>query len=188
MEQLTVLMQIKEIRKKNRMTLQQLSQKTNISVNYLSQMERGTANPSIGKIKKVTDALGVKFMSLGMNSPESEPKKRKAEVLRHDMRKMLVYPKSKTKNYLLTPDLQRKLEVIISEVNPGEQDNGEWVSHEGEEFGLVMEGKLEVVLEDETYLLEAGDSIYFKSDIPHKLEAVGDTPCKCIWVITPPSF
>ena len=188
MAQITVLKQIQALRKKKKITLKQLSEMTNISVNYLSQMERGIANPSIGKIKKVTDALGVTFMSLGVNPAKEPEKKTKAEILRRDMRKMLVYPRSETKNYLLTPDLQRKLEVILSEANPGEQDNGEWLSHEGEEFGLVLEGKLEVTVEDEVYILEAGDSIYFKSDILHRQEAVGDTPCKCIWVITPPSF
>ena len=188
MKELSVLKEIRTIRKKKKVTLEQLSQLTKLSVNYLSKMERGLANPSIGAIKKVTDALDVKFMSLGNSSHLLRKQKKKAEVIRRDMRKMIAYPKSKTKNYLLTPDLQRNLEVIFSEVIPGEQGQGEWLSHEGEEFGLVLEGKLEVTVDDEVYLLEAGDSIYYKSDIPHRQEAVGDTLCKCIWVITPPSF
>ncbi len=182
---------IKNIRKSKGITLQEMSNRTGISVNHLSQIERGKTNPSIGTLKKITNALGVPFMSLGNEenerfSPSNNHKK--AEVVRQDMRKMLVYPKSKTKVYLLTPDLQRKLEVILSESEPEEQGPEEWYSHEGEEFGFVLEGELEVTVDDEVSVLKEGDSISFRSHLPHRMKRIGDAPCKSIWVVTPPSF
>jgi len=182
---------IKNIRKSKGITLQEMSNRTGISVNHLSQIERGKTNPSIGTLKKITNALGVAFMSLGNEenerfSPSNNHKK--AEVVRQDMRKMLVYPKSKTKVYLLTPDLQRQLEVILSESEPEEQGPEEWYSHEGEEFGFVLEGELEVTVDDEVYVLKEGDSISFRSHLPHRMKRIGDAPCKSIWVVTPPSF
>ena len=182
---------IKSIRKSKGFTLQEMSNRTGISVNRLSQIERSKANPSIGTLKKITNALGVPFMSLGNgeNTPSlSAGNQKKAEVVRKDMRKMLVYPKSKTKVYLLTPDLQRKLEVMLSESEPDEQRPEEWYSHEGEELGLVLEGELEVTVDDEVYVLRAGDSIYYQSHLSHRIRRIGDAPCKSIWVITPPSF
>ena len=182
---------IKSIRKSKGITLQEMSNRTGISLNHLSQIERGKANPSIGTLKKITNALGVPFMSLGndeKNLSLSTGNQKKAEVVRKDMRKMLVYPKSKTKVYLLTPDLQRKLEVMLSESEPDEQRPEEWYSHEGEEFGFVLEGQLEVTVEDEVYVLEAGDSISYRSHLPHRMKRIGNAPCKSIWVVTPPSF
>ena len=182
---------IKKIRKSKGITLQEMSNRIGISVNHLSQIERGKTNPSIGTLKKITNALGVAFMSLGneengRSSPSENQKK--AEVVRHDMRKMLVYPKSKTKVYLLTPDLQRQLEVILSDSEPEEQGPEEWYSHVGEEFGFVLEGELEVTVDDEVYVLREGDSISFRSHLPHRMKRIGEAPCKSIWVVTPPSF
>ena len=182
---------IKNIRKSKGITLQEMSNRTGISVNHLSQIERAKTNPSIGTLKKITNALGVPFMSLGngeISPPLSPNNQKKAEVVRKDMRKMLVYPKSKTKVYLLTPDLQRKLEVMLSESEPDEQGPEEWYSHEGEEFGFVLKGKLEVTVDDEVYVLEAGDSISYQSHLPHRMKRIGGAPCKSIWVVTPPSF
>jgi transcriptional regulator with XRE-family HTH domain len=182
---------IKNIRKSKGITLQEMSNRTGISVNHLSQIERGKTNPSIGTLKRITDALAVPFMSLGNGEnipPLSTGNQKKAEVVRKDMRKMLVYPKSKTKVYLLTPDLQRKLEVMLSESEPDEQGPEEWYSHEGEEFGFVLKGELEVTVDDEVYVLKEGDSISFRSHLPHRMKRIGDAPCKSIWVVTPPSF
>ena len=65
---------------------------------------------------------------------------------------MLMYPKSKTKNYLLTRDLQGKSEDILSDANPGESSPEEFLSHDGEEFGYVMRGRLEVTVGEEVYV------------------------------------
>jgi transcriptional regulator with XRE-family HTH domain len=183
---------IKRVRKSKGLTLQEVSEKTGISLNHLSQIERGKANPSIGTLKKITNALDVPFMSLEsgetLSPGPSSPSQKKAEVVRKGSRKMVLYPKSKTKVYLLTPNLQRKLEVMLSESELDEQGPEEWYNHEGEEFGFVLEGQLEVTVDDEVHLLEAGDSIYYQSHLPHRMKRIGDAPCKSIWVVTPPSF
>ena len=185
---LPVFGDIRRIRRSKGITLKQMAQKTGISLNYLSQIERGKTNPSIGLIKKITNALGVPFMGLGNEDFPSGNSSQDVAIVRRDMRKMLVFPKSKLKSYLLTPDLQRKLEVLLSEVKPGTKTEGVWYSHEGEEFGFVLEGRYEVTVEDKIYILEEGDSIYFPSDLPHKMKGIGNKPCRTLWVITPPSF
>jgi len=187
-ESLELFESIRKIRKEKGITLREMAEKTGISLNYLSQIERGKTNPSIGIIKKITNVIGVPLMGLGNEKPPTHNPGPKVEVVRRDRRKMLVFPKSKLKQYLLTPDLQRKLEVLLSESQPGKEDEDEWYSHEGEEFGLVLEGRYEVTVDDRVYLLEEGDSIYFSSHLPHKMKGIGTTPCKTIWVITPPSF
>ena len=179
---------IRRTRKAKGLTLREMAQKTGISSNYLSQIERGETNPSIGTIKKITNALGVPFMGLGNENPTREETNQKVAIVRKNMRKVLVFPKSKLKQYLLTPDLQRKLEVLYGEVQPSKDCEEIWYSHEGEEFGFILEGRYEVTIEDEVYTLEEGDCIYFQSHLPHKMRGIGDKPCKTIWVITPPSF
>ena len=187
---------LRRIRRNKGITLKDLSGLTDLSANYLSQVERGQANPSIATLKKITDALGVSFMSLVENgngrpdNPAAEPGGTAAEpaqVVRAGQRKELVYPGGLRKAQLLSPDLQGRLEVIITVEDPVPEP-GEWYSHEGEEFGLVLEGCYEVEVGGRVYRLEENDSITFSSALPHRMRNPGEKPSKTLWVITPPSF
>ena len=187
---------LRRIRRDKGITLKALGELTELSANYLSQIERGQANPSIATLKRITDALGVSFMSLVENGnggppPEPEPGGKAAEparVVRADQRKKLIYPGGRRRALLLSPDLQGKLEVIITVEDPVPEEGGEWYSHEGEEFGLVLEGCYEVEVGDKVYRLNEEDSITYSSHQPHRMRNPGDKPSKTLWVITPPSF
>ena len=197
---------LKEIRRGRGVTLQQIADQTGLSKSFVSQIETGAANPSIASLKKITDVLGVPLGALFTNgengsseapsapngvasgaAPNSPDPGGEVRVVRRNRRKMLIEPGRKGKMYLLTPDLQRKLEVILGEEEPGNADE-EWYSHIGEECGFVLEGRYEVSVGERVFVLEAGDSIYFPSNLPHKTRVLGDEPVKTIWVITPPSF
>jgi uncharacterized cupin superfamily protein len=58
--------------------------------------------------------------------------------------------------------------------------------HEGIECGLLLDGELEVELEDKTYHLKPGDSITIRSDIPHRLNNKGKKLAKGVWVNSKP--
>jgi transcriptional regulator with XRE-family HTH domain len=191
--------QLRAVRRSKGITLTQLAALTNLSRSFLSQIEAGTANPSVGTLKKVADALGLTMAALFSegesdvgNANEAEGRQGKpvaspVRVVRRDRRKILQWPGRPWKTYLLTPNLQGKLEVLLNELEPGDTFD-ESYTHEGEEFGLVLEGSYEVTVGDEVYVLEAGDSISYPSHLPHKMRVVGDRPVKALWVITPPSF
>lgn len=183
---------IKKIRLAKGMSLREISQKAGLSENYLSQVEKGKANPSIGTIKKITDALALPFIALLINEENNKQpisqKSNKVKIVKANERKTLIYPGSRRKASLLSPDLQGKLEVILTVEEPETENNEEWYSHEGEEFGLILEGTYEVTVEDKIYKLDEGDSICFSSHLLHKMRNSGNKPSKTIWVITPPSF
>jgi transcriptional regulator with XRE-family HTH domain len=183
---------IKRIRLLKGMSLREISQKAGLSENYLSQVENGKANPSIGTIKKITDALALPLIALLIgeenNKRSISQKSNRVKIVKANERKTLVYPGSLRKASLLTPDLQGMLEVIITVEEPEAENNEQWYSHEGEELGLILEGRYEVTVEDEVYKLDEGDSICFPSHLLHKMRNPGNKPSKTIWVITPPSF
>ena len=101
---------------------------------------------------------------------------------------MLTWPGAHGRTQLLTPDLERKLEVTLSVWKPGYTTGPEPYAHAGEEFGLVLEGRFEVTVGDATFRLETGDTIYFPSHLPHRSRVLGRRPATTLWVITPPSF
>jgi transcriptional regulator with XRE-family HTH domain len=182
--------QLRSIRQAKGISLKEMAQRTGLSANYLSQIERGMANPSISVLKRITDTLAVPYMSLVETSQTLKvgdvivP----VQVVKANKRKMLVYPGGQRRAYLLTPDLRGKLEVILTVEKPEPEDSGDWYSHEGEEFGLVLEGSYEVTVENRVFRLEEGDSIRFVSSMPHKMRNPGNKLSKTLWVITPPSF
>lgn len=189
--------QLRELRRDRGLTLQQLAAHTGLSRTSLTRIEAGTANPSVGTLKKVSGALGVSIGDLFTNGSDTQETEStfahsstassEVRVVRKDKRKTLSWPGRPWKTYLLTPDLQRKLEVLLNELEPGDTSD-EFYTHEGEEFGFVMEGSYEITVGDNVYVLEEGDSIYYPSHLPHKMRVVGDRPTRALWVITPPSF
>ena len=186
---------IKELRTGKGYTLKQVAELADLSKSFVSQIETGTANPSIASLKRITDVLEVPLAGLfepptvdGEPVRDGTAARDQVRVVRSDRRKMIRFPGRSSSSYLLTPDLQRKLEVILEVQDPdGDDGDRELYSHDGEEFGHVLEGRYEVTVDDETFVLEEGDSIAYPSHRPHSMRAL--TPrTRTIWVITPPSF
>ena len=70
---------------------------------------------------------------------------------------------------------------------PGGQSE-EQDPHEGEEFGYVLQGQVTLVLGDRRIRARRGESFYFEATEPHQLINTGKTPCRVLWVASPPSF
>ena len=194
---------IKYHRLKNSMTLDDLSKISGISSTYLSQIENNKqTNPSVDTLKKITDSMSLPLMSLFEDEFEKsetvkssdgkikakEEKSAVVEIVRKNGRKTMSYPNADWKIELLSPNLKRKIEFILTVASPGQTSGSGWLIHEGEECGFILQGKLKFIIADEENLLDEGDSIYLKSAVPHKWEVIGNKITKTIWAITPPSF
>lgn len=174
---------IRELRKERKITLQDLADAVGISVSMISQVERGLAHPSIATLWRVANAFGVSVVHFF-----AEPAKPKALVVRaHEQRALEIVNPGAT-YHLLSPDLNRKIEFLKIILQPGQIDEGDLVSHEGEECGYVVSGTLTVRVAADSYILHPGDSIYFDSSIPHRLVNYGAQTCLSIWAMTPPTF
>jgi len=194
---------IREERRRGKLTLEKLSQKTGLSKSFLSQVERGLAQPSVSSLKKIARELGISVVDFfagetdqqnrfGFPPTVSKNGPKYAEdfqVVRTNRRKSLTLPGSKVSYDLLTPDLNRQLEVMYMRIDPGEQSGEEpMVDLPGEKFGLVLKGTLEVRVGEEVQHIRAGDSIYFPAHFPHSWRGMGKEPIEVIWVLTPPRF
>ena len=111
-----------------------------------------------------------------------------AKVVRADQRKTLIYPGSGIRNELLSPDLQRNIQMMRVIIPPGIGTGDDPLVHDGEECGFVLQGQVEIWVGDETFILNPGDSIYQSSTIPHRSRNIGDIDAIIIVAITPPSF
>lgn len=178
--------QIRRRRKEVGLSVRDLAEKTGFSPSYVSLLERDLVNPSVAAVKKVAACLGVPVGSL-MDGPEHSHSG-VGGVVRRGRRKGIIYPGSDVRFELLAPDLNRKIEPLWLTAPVGADSGDYGYEHEGEECIVVVKGRIEIWVGDEKQELEAGDSIYFDSSIPHRWRNAGDDIAEAVWVITPPTF
>jgi DNA-binding transcriptional MerR regulator/quercetin dioxygenase-like cupin family protein len=173
---------IRELRKQRCMTLRDLSESTGLSASYISSVERGSAAPSIASLQKIaatfeTNVLGI--MTDSYELPDS-PMVRAAD------RRVLDSDKGVRIEDLSTAG--SNLEPLLFTFQPGCGSDGA-ISHEGEEFLLIMSGRLDLQLDGhDDYSLDQGDSMAYRSERPHAWVNPGDVPTTVLWLNTPRTF
>jgi quercetin dioxygenase-like cupin family protein len=169
-----------------------LAQQSDISPSFLSQIERNQATPSVGTLHTIASALGLTLASFFEEPVENDEFAQRegsgAQVVRADRRSVLIYPGSGNRNELVSPDLQRKIQMMWTVIPPGADTGQVPLIHDGEECGLVLQGQVEIWVGDEQFTLGPGDAIYHASDIPHRSRNIGDEDVIVVVAITPPSF
>jgi transcriptional regulator with XRE-family HTH domain len=179
---LTIGQKIRDLRSEKGMTLGDVAEKIKVSPSLISQLERGGVNPSISLLKSIVDVLGTSLSSL-LGEEEVKPDE-VPHVMKAGARKVLT-TEGGVRFVLLSGNHDLEYEFIINEWPPG-SSTGEKYVHEGIECGLLLEGEMELELEDRTYHLNPGDSITFRSDIPHRLNNRGKKLAKGVWVNSKP--
>ena len=164
------------------LSLRDLADRVGLTASFLSQIERGLASPSIESLRKISDALEVPIFHF-LVEPDT-----KSPVVRRNERALLKLPDSNLTYQLMTPDLNRKMEVFLAEREPGDEKITIPLRQETEEFIYILQGQLEIELDEEVFLLGPGDSIYFDGPLLRRLAARGDMTLRFISVITPPIF
>lgn len=173
---------MRAIRTLRGLSSRELAQAAGVSRGLISQLELDRANPSIDTLRKIAAALASPIASFFDESPTN------GIVVRQDERKTLRVPRSGLTYQLLTPDLNRQIEFILIELEPGQGGSRLPFGHPGEEAALVLEGQLHVWIGDEEHVLEAGDSISFNSGVPHRIANAGKRKTVLVSAITPPHF
>ncbi|MFD3158533.1 helix-turn-helix domain-containing protein [Haloimpatiens sp. FM7330] len=176
---------IKELRMSKNLTLKELSEKVNLSIGFLSQLERGLTNVAVDSLEKIADALSVEltyFFSIPKSSNES--------ILRSYEQEIFQVTNSKFINYHLTNDIENKtilprLVQILPSSSDEEINN---YQHEGEEFVYVLEGILTLFLDNQKYELYPGDSAHIESNIAHNWANYTNKIVKLLSVNTPNPF
>lgn len=174
------------------LTLKQLAGTVGVSQSLISQVERGLASPSITTLRRIAAALEVPIAALFLGDEvpshgETDRLGRRLVVRRHE-RKGLHVPRSKVDYELLTPDLNRKIEFLWIEYEPGAITHPDPMAHPGEENAVCLEGSVVVTIDREEFVLTEGDSISFDSGRPHQVENRTNKRAVLVSAITPPSF
>jgi DNA-binding transcriptional MerR regulator/quercetin dioxygenase-like cupin family protein len=175
---------LKRLRTEQGASLRELAARTGLSASYISSLERSRSTPSVASLQKLASALGTNLdRLLGDDAREATGT---PVVHPRQGRRLNLEVAGVTIEQLATTGTQ--LEPSLLRVAPG-SGSGDSYHHEGEEFLYVLEGVLEITLEESTtYLMRPHDSITFESHIPHRWRNPGGSETAVIWVNTPPTF
>jgi transcriptional regulator with XRE-family HTH domain len=179
---------LREWRQRAGLTLHDVATATELSVGYVSQVERGLANPSLETLKRLTDVLGQTVGALFSDDAAPRPGGPGYSVSKRGQRKRIQYPGSGISNELLSPDLRHQMEVIWVAAPAGASSGGHPHSHAGEECGIVLSGEMIFWVGTDEVRLAAGDAIYLDSTVPHRWTAGPAGELQAVWLITPPTF
>ena len=161
-EVMNIGMEIKKLRTEKGITLKELSEKSELSVGFLSQLERGLTTIAVDSLEKLADILEVHLTHFF-----DYPHKRKDKVLRSYEQEILDLEEGGFIKYSLSTNLENKqLFPRLIEILPQKKEE-EILSykHEGEEFVYVLEGILTVYINGERYEVYPGDSVHMDSNI-----------------------
>ena len=168
---------LNQLRKQSGLTLMKLSELTDLSVGFLSNIERDLTSPSISNLQKICGALHIDLVKLIQPAVDD-----KAVVRAGDRREMFYSQKSKIKYELITEGSKRINGICIT-MEKG-ADYGKISSgHASDELGIVVKGQMELTIGDNTYVLSEGDTAYIEANVVHSYKNIGDSECISYWVL-----
>ncbi|MBN1663953.1 MAG: cupin domain-containing protein [Deltaproteobacteria bacterium] len=169
-----------EIRRKKKMSLEELSEKTGLTVSHLTSIEEGKDFAPVGDILKISRALTVNPEELfSADAKEEDLKKKRVAGF-----------KKREESYqytVLTPQGTDKHLRAFRVVIPAKSEHPKIsYRHEGEEFVYVLEGEVKIRVGRKSHHLKVGDAFHFDSGISHSLVNPGGKPTVLIVTLYTP--
>jgi transcriptional regulator with XRE-family HTH domain len=176
---------LQSIRKLKGLSQRELAKRAGVTNSTISMIEKNSVSPSISSLKKVLGGIPmslVEFFSLDIEADNQAQVVYRASELT-DLSSGQVTMK------LIGKAHPSRAITFLDEVYPAGSDTGEeMLAHDGEEAGMLVEGRLELTVSGEIYILESGDSYYFESSKPHRFRNPFEVPARLISATTPANF
>ncbi len=177
---------IRDLRLKRGNTLKHISEITGLSVPLLSQVENDAVSPPVATLLRIARALEV---GISHFFREEESKERAVVVRKHERKKAFrsihthIQETGYTYEALAYTKNGKHMEPFLVDFEPRKKAQVSFLKHRGEEFVFVFRGRLAFCYEHEEIILEAGDSLYFESGVPHGFRALRGGRAQAIVVV-----
>jgi transcriptional regulator with XRE-family HTH domain len=171
---------IKDLRIQQRITLKELAKRTGLTTSFLSQLERDLTSPSVSSLEKIAQALNTKVG----NFFERDDKKELIFVKKGTHKKIIHGEEKIFCETLASGLLNIKMRPQFFTVGVGATLIKELIYFEGEKFGTVLKGKLELLFDSQKLVMEEEDSIYFSyTQKLRRVTNIGDSEAKFLWIV-----
>jgi transcriptional regulator with XRE-family HTH domain len=188
-EHTAVAARIRQLREARKLTVEELSERSALAATEITEIEAGMLLPSLSPLFRIARGLGVRLGTLLDDVPQPGPVVTRAGDPR-DAVHLSGGGSRRTGGldlHALAANKQdRHMEPFIVDVSAPATPAAPLSSHEGEEFMYVLSGRLEVAYGKESHTLEAGDSIYYDSVVPHHVHAAPGCEARLLAVVFTP--
>jgi transcriptional regulator with XRE-family HTH domain len=171
--------QLRHAREERRLSLGEAASRSGVTKSFLSRVERDMTSPSVASLVGICEAVGLSIADL-FKVPQT------TLVRRADRPALTDFPKAaEVVDTLITPTSERYVTVLESAVAPGGSGGEALYTMPSEcEVCFILQGTVEVRLEDQTFTLEEGDALTFGAAVPHSWRAVSDG-ARILWILAP---
>lgn len=192
--------ELKRMRRDRSMSLLEVSSRVGVSQSFLSQVENGRAQPSVGTLLSLADLFGVPLDSIFRRAAKSEQRDTKSEQRDTKSERSMQIgldfigrsaesTEIRLENGVTWTKLADGGGAIASSLlvtyRPGASDtsDGSLKRHSAFEYGYILEGTIELKLDFDVFDLKAGDSFSFDSERPHLFSNRTDKVARGVWFV-----
>ena len=197
---------VRHLRNELGLSIRQLAEQSDVSPGYISQIENGKTNPSVTTLYAIAGVLKVSIQAFFESKDNAESSLHTASEMAEKrsnseqdveatvgfVSTMVSRVTSDTRPTIilnggvtwqrLTEKSDENIEFLQLVYESGAVSGDKFSRHVGHEFGLILEGNLQLEIGFDTYQLDIGDSILFDSSTPHRLSNISDTTMRALWV------
>ena len=173
--------QIRERRKELGLSLRGLGERAGVTASFLSQVENDQVSPSLTSLQSIATALDVPMFSL-LNDPP------RGNVVKAEERRRFTFQDPKISYDLLTPDFTRQMMAYQIYIEPFAKRVAQPLSKPTEQWMHVVQGQLKIVIGNDSFVLNQGDTISYDGDLLREFGSNSDADLILMCCITPPVF
>jgi transcriptional regulator with XRE-family HTH domain len=160
-----------------------LAKRAGVTNSSVSLIEANEVSPSVGVLKRILDGIPMGLSEFFAIEPD-RPRK-----IFYQAEELVEIGKGGVSFRQVGENLFGcALQILKERYEPGTGTGRVPLIHEGEEGGIVLSGRLEVIVGEERRILGPGDAYHFESNRPHSFRCVGPHPCEVVSACSPPSF
>lgn len=176
---------LRKLRKNKKLTIVELAEKIDVTSGYISQIERDLSSPSLAVLKRLADALDTQLSKLFL-----EDKEEKAILITQNGRTKMKFGNGNIELEFITPlirksDKDNHIEAFLFQLKPETWVSDQEISHDSKVYLYILNGKVDLYVEDELFLLQKGDSVFVTENKSHKIYNSNTDESELLCIMSP---
>ncbi len=176
---------LQTIRKLKGLSQRELAKRAGVTNSTISMIEKNSVSPSISSLKKVLSGIPMSLVEFFSQDFEQDSD---AQVVYRAGELIDISDGNVSMKLIGKAHPSRAIAFLDETYPPGADTGEEMLTHEGEEAGMLVQGQLELTVNNQVYVLQSGDSYYFESSKPHRFRNPFNEPARLISATTPANF
>ena len=173
---------IKQLRIQMNLTQEELANRSELSKGFISQVERDLNSPSISTLVDILECLGTNLKDFFNEDINEKIVFSNDDIFIQDNEEL-----DHTINWIIPNAQKNQMEPILIKLAVGGRSNV-YNAHEGEIFGYVLSGSLNLCIGNKNYSVASCESFYYKANASHYVQNTGNVETTLLWVSNPPNF